>query len=267
MKSLISLELRKQRKSFLGLMLIMGFCLTFVNALLSNVAPYNIDQTFLLVVVVLQAAGLPFFALILGSSAGAALRHSGRKCEEDIPEPPGKRVFSAYITSLIYLGVLATILFAFSFPIKFSAELQKDINVPFVMVLLLPLHSAAFVFSYWLSQALLGSTVSAMIIGIPAYFFFPFLLFGRIDIIVLAYNAIPGIIALSIHLSFLLWLANRIERERRRWLPIKMTIAVVMMGAFLLGMWGFFDVIPDLFDISRHNEFRQEETMCRCRCS
>lgn len=265
MKSLISLELRKQQKSFFGLVLLIVICLTLVTASLSAFAELAPSEACLLTTVVLQAFGLPLFGLLLGGGAGAQLRSSERKAEEDVPIRPYKRLLAAYIASLTYCILLAGLLFAISAPFEYSSSLQLDFRVPFGMVILLPLHSAAFVFSYWLSQALLGSTISAMIIGIPAYIYYPFLVFGGIDFMVVAYNALPGLTATSIHISFMLWLANRIERDKRTWLPIKMAISAVMMGALFCTIWTFIVVVPDLFDNARHNEFR-EDTTCNCRC-
>jgi hypothetical protein len=267
MKSLISLELRKQKKSFWGLISLIAICLAVASINLSIFSALDFDDGLLLTTVILQAFGLPFFALLLGSAAGAQLRSSECKAEEDIPVRANKRLLAAFIASLTYLILLASILFALSALLDYSSSIQQDFHVPFALVLLLPLFSAAFVFSYWLSQAVLGGAISAMIIGIPAYIFYPFLLFGGIDFMVVVFNAIPGLIAASIHLLSMFWLANRIERERRTSLPIKMGIAAVMMGALVVGIFGCFSVIPDIFDASRHNEFKQEDSTCNCKCS
>lgn len=225
MKSLIRLELRKQRKSFWGLLLIIAISSTFVTASISTFAELSAGEAFLLVTTVLQAFGLPFFALLLGCTAGATLKSSERKCEEDIPVRSSKRIFAAYITSLTYLLMLAGILCITTAPIKDSGILREDFVVSTVMALLLPLHSAAFLFSYWLSQALLGGVVST-IVTVPAYFFFPFWLF----------NAAAGLIGVGIQLSLMFWLANRIEREKRTWLPTKIVVGVILIFSIFLSV-------------------------------
>ncbi|MCI0447971.1 hypothetical protein L0152_32730, partial [bacterium] len=172
MKSLVGLELRKQGKTFLGLLLIIVLCLTVVTASVSTFAGLPADESFLSITVMLQAFGIPFFALILGGGAGSALRSAERKAEEDIPVRPIKRVFAAYLTSLFYLIILGTILFLASRPFQYSFYLQESYQVPLIAATLLSLHSAAFVFSYWLSQALLGSIVSVIATASPTLWLF-----------------------------------------------------------------------------------------------
>jgi hypothetical protein len=265
MKSFVSLELRKQRRSFVGLLFLIGVCLIGVTASLASFSDLNPGEAFLLITVVLQAFGLPLFALLLGSGAGAQLRSSERIAEEDIPVRPKKRIIAAYIASLTYLLCLSGFLFVLPVRAEYFPSLQQDFHVAFGFVLLIPLHSAAFACSYWLSQAVLGGAVSAMIIGIPAYIFYPFLLFGSgINFVVVLYNAIPGFTAAAIHLTMMLWLATRIEREKRIFLLLRIVFALVMMGALVVGIFGWFSVIPDLFDASRHQEFHEQSNLICC---
>jgi len=237
MKSLVSLELRKQRKTFFGILLIILMCLTLVTASISAFANLNGGEAFLLVSSVLQGFGLPFFALLLGCTAGAALKSSERKAEEDIPVRPNKRIFAAYIASLTFLLMLVAILFIITAPLKNSDLLKEDFLIPRVMPLLLPLHCAAFVFSYWLSQALLGGVIST-IITVPALFF-PF---GLSDYYFYSttgsITAAPGLIAIGIQLSLMFWLANRIEREKHTRLPIRILIGVLLICSISLSVAG-----------------------------
>jgi hypothetical protein len=251
MKSLIRLELRKQGKTFLGLLLIVGLCLTVVTASVSTFAGLPADESFLSITVMLQAFGIPFFALILGGGAGSALRSAERKAEEDIPVRPTKRVFAAYLTSLFYLFILGTILFLASRPFQYSLFLQQDYKILFVMLALLPLHSAAFIFSYWLSQALLGSVVSVIATAAPMYFlfinndssssihssignllvvlafyFFPSLIYYRMEWILITSLLTPALIVTLANLVVLVWLVKRIEREKQIWLPMKIAVAL-----------------------------------------
>ncbi len=293
MKSLISLELRKQRKSFWGLLLIIVISLTLVTASITTFAGVSTNESFLSTTIMLQGFGIPFFGLLLGASAGAALRSSNRKAEEDIPVRPSRRILSAYCASLIYLVILVTLLFAVSIPLKYAVPLQEDFEVQLIMVVLLPLHSAAFVFSYWLSQAILGSVVSLIITSAPAYMllvsdslcsssyqvvsgiitsilafvFFPFWVFGGIDFTLISLNALPGLIATIIHLFLLIWLANRIESEKRTWLPKKVTAAVILLGALSLGIWVLLFLIPNLAissteTIMPYSDSRKETISC-----
>lgn len=266
MKTLIGLELRKQGKTFLGLLFIIAFCLTIVTASVSNFAGLPADESFLSITVMLQAFGIPFFALILGGGAGSALRSADRKAEEDIPVRPTQRVFAAYLTSLFYLFILGTILFLASRPFQYAFYLQESYQVSLIAVTLLPLHLAAFVFSYWLSQALLGSIVSVLATASPAFWlffnyapskesfksfignilivmafnFFPSLIYGHFVLILIATLVAPALIATLINLMILVWLVRTIEKEKQIWLPIKIAIAAVLVGAFSLSIWGVY---------------------------
>jgi hypothetical protein len=252
MTSLISLELRKQRKTFLGIMLIIVMCLTVVTASISAFADVRIDQGYLLITAVLQGFGLPFFALLLGCTAGAALKSSERKAEEDLPVRPSKRMFAAYIASLSYLLMLIAILFVLTVPIKNSDLLQADFMVETMMALLLPLHCAAFVFSYWISQPLLGGIVST-IITVPSYLFFPFRLFDGFYY-TRSNSAFPGFIAIGIQILLMFWLANRIEREKRTRLPVKIAIGAIIVCSIVLSVTAIAllgSVYEQIFDTPR----------------
>ncbi|HEY7160741.1 MAG TPA: hypothetical protein VH815_05750 [Acidobacteriota bacterium] len=253
MKSLIHLELRKQRKSFFGLLFIIVFSITILNAIASHIERLAVGDAFVFIVVLLQAVGLPFFALLLGGSSGAVLR-SSRNAEENIPVGPMRRVYAAYIASLGYLVLLTSILFALSSPIEYSISLQSDFYVPLMMAVLLPLHAASFVFSYWLSQALLGSVVSAMIIGIPAYIFSLDSFCEVPDLSVTTYIALSGVIAMGIYFSLIVWLTNTIEREKSIRLPIKIGISSTLVAAFLISVWGIFFISNLISSMSISNE-------------
>ncbi len=263
MKALIVLELRKQGKTFLGLLFIIVFCLTIVTASVSNFAGLPADESFLSITVMLQAFGIPFFALILGGGAGSALRSTERKAEEDIPVRPTKRVFAAYLTSLFYLFILGTILFLASRPFQYSLFLQQDYMILFVLIALLPLHSASFLFSYWLSQALLGSVISVIATAAPMYFlflnidapstsfqpsignllivisfhFFPSLIYRHTELILITSLVAPALIVTVVNLFALVWLVKRIEREKQIWLPMKIALATLLISGFSLGIW------------------------------
>ena len=264
MKALIGLELRKQGKTFLGLLFIIAFCLTIVTASVTTFAGLPADESFLSITVMLQVFGIPFFALLLGGSAGAALRSAERKAEEEIPVQPSKRVFAAYLTSLFYLVILGSILFLASKPFLYSTFLQTDYKIPFIMNAVVVLHSAVFVFSYWLSQALLGSIVSLITIASPLYFmflfqqpvsaccegyvnnapialafyFFPSLIYRHIEWILIASVAIPLVISTFANLFVLAWLTKNIEREQKMWMPMKIGIAALLISVFSISIWG-----------------------------
>jgi hypothetical protein len=243
------------------LLFIIAFCLTIVTASVSNFAGLPADESFLSITVMLQAFGIPFFALILGGGAGSALRSVERKAEEDIPVRPTKRVFAAYLTSLFYLFILGTILFLASIPFQYSLFLQQDYKILFVMMALLPLHSAAFVFSYWLSQALLGSVVSVIAMAAPiywlffnndscssgfqnsnllvvlAFYFLPRLIYYHMEWILITSLFMPTLIVTAANLVVLVWLVKRIEIEKQIWLPMKIAVAALLISGFSLGIW------------------------------
>jgi hypothetical protein len=209
----------------------------------------------------LQAFGIPFFALLLGGGSGAALRSAEHKTEEDLPIRPSKRVFAAYIVSLFYLIILTAILFAASTPLEYSFFLQMDYAVPLIIITLLPLHSAAFVFSYWLSQALLGAIVSLMSTILPAYYLYlingfdsisypgsVYIVFRRIDLILLAFQSLPSVIATIIHLIFMTWIVNSIEREKKIWLPLKAAVAVLIVTILSLTTWVMYFTVLNFSD-------------------
>jgi hypothetical protein len=263
MKSLIRLELRKQSKTFLGLLFIIVMCLTLVTASISAFVGLQLGETFLSITVMLQAFGIPFFALLLGAGAGSALKSVDRKAEEDIPIRFTKRVFAAYLTSLFYLIILGVILFLAGRPFQYSSYLQQDYKILFVVLALLPLHSAAFVFSYWLGQALLGSVVSVISTAAPmyllvinhyspstccqssidnflvviAFYFFPCLIYQHLEWILMTSLVAPAFLTTVANLIVLAWLAKRIERENKIWLPMKIAIAALLISGFLLGVW------------------------------
>jgi len=264
MKALIRLELQKQCKTFLGLLFIIAFCLTIVTASVSTFSGLPADESFLSITVMLQAFGVPFFALLLGGGAGAALRSDERKAEEEIPVRPSKRVFAAYITSLFYLIILGLILFLASRPFQYSLFLQVDYKIPFVMTAVVVLHSAAFVFSYWLSQALLGSIVSVIAIASPLYFLFlykdlvstrcadyisntpmilafyfsPSLIYRHMEWILIASVITPALIGTVVNLMALVWLTKKIEREEQMRMPVKIGIAALLISVFSISIWG-----------------------------
>jgi hypothetical protein len=264
MKALIGLELRKQSKTFFGLLFIIAFCLTIVTSSISTFAGLPADESFLSITVMLQVFGIPFFALLLGGGAAAALRSTERKAEEEIPVKPIKRVFASYITSLFYLVILGFILFLASRPFQYSLFLQQDYKIPFVMTAVVVLHSAAFVFSYWLSQALLGSIVSFIAIASPLYFFFlytqsggshradyvsnalmvlsfyflPSLIYRHIEYIFIASVILPALIATAANLVILVWLTKKIEREQPTPMSLTIAMAVILISAFSLSIWG-----------------------------
>jgi hypothetical protein len=278
MKSLVRLELHKQSNTLLGLLLIIVITLTLVTASVSMFAGLAWGETFLSVTVMLQAIGIPFFGLLLGGSAGAALRSSDRKAEEDIPVRPIKRVFAAYIVSLIYLTIPVAILFLASKPLLYSADVQGQFQVPLIMMMLLPLHSAAFAFSYWMGQGLLGSVVSVIATIGPAYalylndyllsaslynvpqvfisilaiIFFPFWIFGGWEFVMISFIATPAILATIVHLLTLRWLVNRIEREKQTWLPVKIACAALLLSALSLGFWGVYSLPSNDFGTFYH---------------
>ncbi|HEY7160742.1 MAG TPA: hypothetical protein VH815_05755, partial [Acidobacteriota bacterium] len=159
MKALIRLELRKQRKTFLSFLFVVIMCLTVVAANVSIFAKVSFPEIFDAFTATLQLFGLPLFGLLFGAGPGAALRRSERKAEEDIPVPASKRVFAAYITSLIYLIVLSSILFAPS--ILSSIFHIRELPPHILFISILPIHTASFVFSYLFSQALIGG-IAAM---------------------------------------------------------------------------------------------------------
>lgn len=263
MKALIRLELRKQGKTFLGLLFIIVMCLTIVTASVSTFAGLQLGETFLSITVMLQAFGIPFFALLLGASAGAALRSAERKAEEDIPVRPTKRIFASYITSLFYLIILGVILWLASRPFQYSSFLQQDYKILFIGLALLPLHSAAFVFSYWLGQALLGSVLSVIATAAPiywvfindnsssnccessvgnflvilAFYFSPSLIYRHIEWILIASLVTPAIITTVLNLLVLVWLSKQIEKEKQIWLPTKIAVATLLISGFALGIW------------------------------
>jgi hypothetical protein len=266
MRSLLRLELRKQQKVFLGLAMIVVISLSLVIASVSGFAGLPLGETFLSVTVILQAIGIPFFGLLLGGGAGAALRGSDRKAEEDIPIRPVKRVFAAYAVSFFYLMILTFVLLLLSKPMPYAADAQGTFNVPFVMMMLLPLHSGAFVFSYWLSQGLLGSVVSLLATAVPAVWlylnlhlfstslfdlpgvliwivavlFFPFWIFGGTDFILFGVQTIPELVATIFQLTLLIWVVSQIEREIRTWIPTKVLVAILLLSVLSLSIWGFF---------------------------
>jgi hypothetical protein len=260
MKSLISLELRKQRKSFLGLLLIIAISLTLISTSVSTFGELPTGESFSLIAIMFQLFGISFFGLLLGASAGAALRSSERKAEEDIPVRPTKRILAAYIASLLYLIILRTILFVVC---ALNSEfLQESYKFHLLMVAVLPLHSAAFVFSYWLSQGLLGSVFSVIATAISAFWICPKdkLLLGSLEsilaiifmplwfiptgeeIIAGLLVAVPPVIATIVHLVFLAWIVNRTEREKKTWMPAKIVIAIPALGSLSLSVWGMFSL-------------------------
>ena len=234
MKALIGLELRKQSTTFLGLLFIIVMCLTLVTASVSAFAGLTLSEAFSGINLMLGIFGIPFCALILGGGAGAALRSAQRKAEEEIPVRPSKRMLAGYIASLIYFILVLTILFAASTLIR-DPSTREDFLVPQLMLILLPFHSAAFVFSYWLSQALLGGVVST-IINVPAFAFFPYWFYGFHYSNFFSLIAGPGVIAVCIQLSLMFWLANRIEREKQISLPTKIAIALAVAFAFFVSI-------------------------------
>ena len=262
MKTLVRLELRKQCKTFLGLLFIIVMCLTVVTASISTFAGLQLGETFLSITVMLQAFGIPFFALLLGAGAGSALRGADRKAEEDIPVRSTKRALAAYIVSLFYLIILVVTLFLASRPFQYSSFLQTDYKILFIMLALLPLHSAAFVFSYWLSQALLGSIFAVIATATPvywllqntnksqrfdsaignlvivvAYYFSPSLIYRHWNWIQVASSFAPAVITTAVNLLFLVWLIKRTELERKIWLPIKIAAVTFLLSVFSLTIW------------------------------
>ncbi|MCI0447972.1 hypothetical protein L0152_32735 [bacterium] len=246
-------------------MFIIAMCLTLMAASIAAFAGYSFGETLESFAVMLQLFGIPFFGLLLGAGAGATLRSSGRKAEEDIPLPATKRIFAAYIASLIYLSILTLILFAIV--TLSSIFLVDDLQPYFLMITVLPLHSAAFVFSYWFSQSLIGGIAAIIATGASAFVLcFNNELFLRsvesgpeIFISLLAIAVLPSlvivdsdmsillvavgvVIAITVHLALLFWIVNNTELEKKTWLPMKIAAAILVFSALSLSIWGVFSL-------------------------
>src|SRR6185312_7769330 len=108
--------------------------------------------------------------------AGSHLRaESIRSAEEPLAFSPIQKVFGAYLTSLFYVFIGSIFFFGLtavtvhSLPtVNFSLANMIDsesIQLQTILLMVLQFHLLAFLFAYWINQAVAGFTVAAIIVG------------------------------------------------------------------------------------------------------
>jgi hypothetical protein len=171
-----ALEFGKQKKSFLGWLLVFGLTMIVVN--LEGLARHrNLAEAFSAVLAITIVGGIPLLAILFGVSAAAGLREdAARKAEEMLPFSPGQRVFGAYFTSLSYFlltcAFLALLGFAFGSGSHFK-ELPDSFQrtAPAFPLLMIHLHVLSFVLTYWIKNSIFSAGLAAILVGSETYLF------------------------------------------------------------------------------------------------
>jgi len=254
--NVVRLEFTKQRKAFLSVLFLAVIFLFFIFVD-SVIHSRNVLEVLRDIIGYFAFLGIAGLLILMGPIAGAQLRlESIRSAEEPLPFSPIKRVFGAYLTSLFYvlIGsifflVLATALNSFS-TIGLTLSLmtnQRSTHIEVILLLIVQFHLLAFLFAYWINQAIAGAAMAALIIGSEI----AILLQIRIlrDVFWLSYSesswlililcgVILGLIAAMIGLAII---AKRIEMSFRTFfLPgFMVTVATFIGTLFLVSIFCF----------------------------
>ena len=166
-RNVFVLELRKQRKASLSVLLVMilgvlGTSFVVARGRWSFADIYLGAMSFCVI-------GLPLIGTVLGSSAAMGIRNqSVRDSEEALPSTPAGKVFGAYLASAIYF--LGIVLVVFALYPSGKAELKWIwLAVPY-------LHFLAFALTYSLKLPVLGAGLAVILVGVDTFFigsFFP----------------------------------------------------------------------------------------------
>lgn len=173
-KTAFSLELRKQRASFYGLVLVVVLGIFGAGMLGVLMGRWNFGDAQTGVWGALVAA-VPLLAVTLGAISGGNLRKEPIKSiEEGFPVSPLEKVLAAYTSSLVYFALLA-----FVFPLMiFTKNILQAVSsidafgifsrYPLFWTVLAAthFHFLAFAFSYWTKNAVVGAALALLTAGI-----------------------------------------------------------------------------------------------------
>lgn len=172
--NVVRLEFSKQRKVFLSGLLLAIVVLFFIFAE-STIRNRNFLETFRDIIGYLALIGIAGLVILMGPIAGSQLRtESIRSAEEPLPFSPTQKVFGAYLTSLFYVLIGCIFFFAIVAVLKSFLDLystlsliidQQSVDLKIILLLVLQFHLLAFVFAYWINQAVAGTAVAAVIVG------------------------------------------------------------------------------------------------------
>ncbi len=173
LSKVMQLEAVKQKNAFVSVLILLAVIVLVVNAE-ALINHRDLREVISALSAVLMVGGVPLLAVLLGGSAGTGLRgQSARSAEEMLPFSPVRKVFGAYLTSLVYLLALGAALIAAGFMLS-DATVLESIEVPVFLVpaMSLLLHLFSFLFCYWMGQPFFGGGLALLLAGAEGFMLF-----------------------------------------------------------------------------------------------
>lgn len=232
--SVVRLELRKQRRNALSVLLVIAIFLAV--ALGIGLYRRHADPDLLPGLLAAFALGIPIVAVCTGAPVAAALR-SQRKAEEMLPFHPVSRLVGAYLVSHLYFLAISAGMLAVGFP---NEDLHRDFTIARLALAVLQLHFLAFFISYWLNQAFLGGALAALLVGGELFLSFTMVRFaqqvpGPYELMLSRSWALAAIVALILGgIATVPMLSRRLEREKPAGLWMGSVIAVFLIAPLLV---------------------------------
>ena len=208
-RRVFALELRKQRKASLSVLLVMILGVLGTSFVVAR-GRWSFAEAYLGAITFCVIA-LPLIAAVLGASAAMGIRNQNvRDSEEALPSAPAGKVFGAYLASVIYFLAIVLVVFAL-YP-------SGKVELKWIWLAVPYLHFLAFALTYSLKLPVLGAGLAVILIGLDAFFIGSFIpnflafsdfkpaLFWWLPFVIPAWLA--GALALRM-------IARQIERNRR----------------------------------------------------
>src|SRR5262245_1968727 len=111
---MLALELRKQRKYFVNLLLILSLSFIVFSAIVALMKHTFSMQTLEAYLVVAFVGGVPLFAILFSTLPGHHL-HSDRESEQVLPATSVNRILSAYAASFFYFVVISSVVIGLTY--------------------------------------------------------------------------------------------------------------------------------------------------------
>jgi len=203
-----ALEMRKQRKASLSVLLVMILAVAGTVIFVSQ-GRWSVAEAYL-GAMTFCVIGLPLIGSVLGASAAMGIRNQNvRDSEEMLPSTPARKVFGAYLASALYFLGIVLLVFAF-YPSGRNEVGWIGLALPY-------LHFLAFAITYALKLPVLGAGLAVILVAVETFFTGAFI---RISLAFPSLNLALFWLAFSIPVwvaaALALWmLARQIERNKR----------------------------------------------------
>lgn len=164
--SIIRLEFAKQRRAFLSGIFVAAIFLLFILAE-SLMRSRNVIEVLRDIMGYFALLGMPALLILTGPIAASQLRSDSiRNAEEPLPFSPAQKVFGAYLTSLFYLLIGSLLFTGGALALNSIKTVDLPLSPAFILLAILQIHLLAFLFTYWVNQAILGTALATLIVGI-----------------------------------------------------------------------------------------------------